>query len=101
MNQTVLFILASIGMTHIIIDGSIFSSLRYWIKNNLPEKIAKLFECYMCLGFWCGMIIGAGIVSQNPVQIFACGCAGSLLSQLTAIILNLLEAAIIKLTSTE
>lgn len=88
-------------MTHIIIDGSIFQFLRTWIKQNLPEKIAKLFECYMCLGFWCGVIMGFGIISSNPIQIFACGCAGSLLSQTMAIILNLLEAAIIKLTNEE
>lgn len=99
MNQTVLFVLASIGMTHIIIDGSIFQPFRNWIKQNLPEKISKLFECYMCCGFWCGMIIGFGIVSQNPIEVFACGCAGSILSQTTAILLNLFEAAIIKLTS--
>lgn len=86
-------------MTHIIIDGSIFQSFRNWIKQNLPEKFAKLFECYMCLGFWCGAILGLGIVSSNPVEIFACGCAGSILSQATAIVLNLLEASIIKLTS--
>lgn len=139
MNQTILFILASVGMTHIIMDGSILQPLRNSVKKlpdyfkkidsviskvipkfivlilrnkivqktrlflvkTLPKKIKELFECYMCLGFWCGMIIGAGVVSHDPIQIFACGCAGSLLSQLTAIILNLLEAAIIKLTSTE
>lgn len=86
-------------MTHIIIDGSIFQSLRIWIKQNLPEKIAKLFECYMCLGFWCGIVMGIFLVSDDPLKVFACGCAGSVLSQTMAIILNLLEACIIKLTS--
>jgi hypothetical protein len=98
LNNTVIFILASIGMTHIIIDGSIFQFLRDWIKNNLPEKIAKLFECYMCLGFWCGVFMGASLLTTDPVQVFACGCAGSILSQLMAVVLNLLEASIINLT---
>ena len=99
MNQTVLFILASIGMTHIIIDGSIFEFLRNWIKKNLPQKLAQLFQCYMCLGFWCGIFISFLIFKENIFYIFACGCASSILSQFTAIIFNLLEAATIKLTS--
>lgn len=99
MNLTILFILATVGMTHIIIDGSIFQFLRDWINKNLPEKFAKLFQCYMCLGFWCGVIMGFLLFSNDPFQIFACGCAGSILSQTMAIILNLLEASIIKLTS--
>ena len=99
MNQTFLFIFASIGMTHIIIDGSIFESLRSWIANNLPQKLAKLFQCYMCLGFWCGVFMGTILFKENQFFIFACGCASSILSQFTAIIFNTLEAITIKLTS--
>jgi hypothetical protein len=99
MNETFLFIFASIGMTHIIIDGSIFESLRIWIKTNLPQKIAQLFQCYMCLGFWCGVFIGINLFREGLPFYFACGCAGSILSQFTAIVFNALEAATIKLTS--
>lgn len=98
MNETVLFVLASIGMTHIIIDGSIFSSLREYIKANAPSKISTLVECYMCAGFWCGVVMGIFLFEINFAKIFACGCAGSLLSQFTAILFNTLESITIKMT---
>jgi hypothetical protein len=99
MNTTILFILGSIGMTHIIIDGSIFSSLREYVKSNLPSKIATLVECYMCAGFWCGVFTGLCLGIYDPTKLFSCGCAGSILSQTTAVLLNTLESITIKMTN--
>jgi hypothetical protein len=94
----ILFIFAAIGMTHIVVDGLIFESPRNWLQKHLPEKIYKVFECYQCAGFWCGMIAGYFTVamfmpfwSQIPVAFF-CGCAGSYLSAVAAIHMNALEA---------
>ena len=99
MNTTILFIIATIGMTHIIIDGSIFSSLRDCVKKNFPSKIATLVECYMCAGFWCGVFTGFCLGVNKPTELFSCGCAGSILSQTTAVLLNTLESITIKMTN--
>lgn len=96
-----LFLIGSVGMTHIIIDGSIFDKLRKLLKRLLPEYLHNLFECYMCCGFWCGIILGFCLLTNKPIAIFACGCTSSLLSHLHATILNTLESMSIKYTSSD
>jgi len=96
MINLIIFLFACVGMTHIIIDGTIFSSLRGYLKKILPEKFYSLFECYMCCGFWCGVFLGGLIISKDPFVIFSCGCASSMLAQLHANILNVLESIVIK-----
>lgn len=96
--NVIIFILASIGMTHIIVDGTIFDGVRGWLKKKLSEKVYSLFECYQCAGFWCGMVAGyftIAIFMPFWTQVFItffCGCAGSYLSALAAIHMNALEA---------
>jgi len=93
----ILFLFGSVGMTHIIIDGSIFDIPRKFLKKYLPEYLHNLFECYMCCGFWCGVIMGCLVVSNNnPFIVFACGCTSSLLSHFHATVLNTLESISIK-----
>ena len=92
----VLFSLASIGMSHIIVDGSIFEGFRSKIKD-LSEKykvkhLGTIFECYMCSGTWCGFLMGYIWISNDFLKIFACGCAGGFISNLAAIFINYLES---------
>lgn len=96
MQNLIIFLFACVGMTHIIIDGTIFTSLRAKLKKTLPAYLHNLFECYMCSGFWCGVILGKLIISDDFFVIFACGCMSSMLSQLHANILNVLESIVIK-----
>lgn len=96
MRDLIIFLFACVGMTHIIIDGTIFNTLRLYLKNNTPEFFHSLFECYMCSGFWCGVILGRLVISDNFFIVFACGCASSMLSHLHANILNVLESIVIK-----
>jgi uncharacterized BrkB/YihY/UPF0761 family membrane protein len=91
-----LFAFSVIGLTHIIIDGSIMSGFRNWItrfsdRNQWP-KLKELFGCYLCCGTWCGFIMGWVWISNNPFQIIACGFAGGFLANLAATVLNYLEA---------
>ena len=88
------FAFGSIGMTHIIVDGAIFDKPREWLRNKFPQDhfITKLTGCYQCTGFWVGVVMGAALVSYNPLVFFACGCASSFLSDWAAIYLNSLEA---------
>jgi hypothetical protein len=90
-----IFALGSIGMTHIIVDGAIFEHPRKWIRSKFPNGnhfVRKIIGCYQCTGFWVGMLLGASLITFNPLFIFACGCASSFLSDWAAIHLNSLEA---------
>ena len=100
------FAFSVIGMTHIIIDGSIMSWFRDWIgrvseRNSWP-KLRELFGCYLCCGTWCGFLMGWIWVTNNPFQILACGFAGGFLSNFAATVMNWLEAGtIVNLPSVE
>ena len=92
MAELILFILASIGMTHVLVDGSIFSWLRNLAFKYLPRKISAIFTCYQCAGMWCGFLLGYFIIDKDPFKVLACGCASSFLSMIAATYLNYLEA---------
>jgi hypothetical protein len=96
MQELIVFILGSVGMTHIIIDGAIFNSVRAFLRLHIPSYLHNLFECYMCCGFWCGVFLSYFLLSKNFFFIFSCGCLCSLLSHFHATLLNLLETLSIK-----
>lgn len=87
-----LFCLAVIGMTHIVIHGTIMEPVEEWLERRIPSCIHDaLFNCYQCSGFWCGVFLGLLIVSFNPLVIFACGCAGSFLADFSESAFKYLE----------
>ena len=86
-----LFILATIGMSHIVVDSSLFAPVREWLGKKIPF-IGKIMDCYQCSGTWCGFVMGALLISYDPIIIFACGCAGSFLSNFAAMVMNYIEA---------
>lgn len=93
----IIFILSTIGMTHIIVDGSIFESFRNSIKDaakflKMP-KLGSVVDCYLCCGTWCGFLMGLIWISQDPFKIFACGCAGGFLANFATVLLNWIEAS--------
>jgi len=68
--EVLCFILACYGLTQILIYGTIFDYIR-----PKQGKIAELFKCPMCLGFWVGLfnwfmfdvqfnILAAGFISS-------------------------------------
>jgi len=75
-----IFCFATIGMTNIIVDSSLFEPIRDWLKSWLHPKVYELFECHQCCGTWCGFLCGAVLISWNPLVILMCGCAGSFLA---------------------
>lgn len=88
-----LFSLGVVGMTHIIVDASIFQWLRDYMDAKFPDKVSKLIHCYQCSGFWCGLFCGWAAFSViSWQQLFLAGCAGSLLANFMAIYMNYLEA---------
>ena len=101
-SNLIMFAIATVGMTHIIVDGSILQWFRDLVKkiSNLIKvpKLGGIVDCYLCAGTWCGFLMGYIWLSPSDKDlwhIFACGCAGGFLSNLAAVILNWLEAATI------
>ncbi len=87
-----LFILSAVGMCLIFVDSHIMERPRKLIKHLLPSEVAKVFECYQCMGFWTGVVSGLILISFNPFVVLCCGCAGSFCSVLSVNITNYLEA---------
>lgn len=83
MADFLLFCLASVGMTLILVRGSIFLSWRQFLaseaarirrrreKKDLPpsftliEFFHELIECVQCTGFWCGVVCGLFLVTSD------------------------------------
>ena len=86
-----LFVVASVGMTAILVDGKIFAPLREYLADHsrfLREKrerlnlrptwtfsefLESIFSCYQCCGFWCGLFCGLLLitpVSDEPARRF-------------------------------
>lgn len=83
----VIFMLAVIGMSHIIVDGSIFAPFKAWLGAEKSEnvlmnifmnigiikwsraKLLALMSCYQCSGFWSGIIIGLAMwyICKDPL----------------------------------
>lgn len=60
------FLMATYGLTQIIVYGDIFEEIRERLENVIICKIKKeivqrkliiLLNCMMCMGFWVGIII--------------------------------------------
>ena len=50
--QLITYILASYGLTLILLYGSIFNKIR-----PKEGKLGELFKCPLCMGFWSGLFI--------------------------------------------
>lgn len=91
-----LFILAVIGLTHIVVDSEIAEPAHEWAKAHWPW-LGRMMDCHQCAGFWCGLVLGP-VVSWNPLLWVVCGFAGSFLAQLGYWTLDALEASAKKTT---
>ncbi len=103
-SQLAFFALVAIGMTHIIVDSSIFAPVRDWIRAKMPGFVSKIIECYQCCGTWVGFFaafwllgcpVGEGAerhVVVHPAVVFLGGCAGSFLAYSAAVLLTYYEA---------
>lgn len=90
----ILFILSTIGLTNIVVHGKILDliGLRAFLKKILNSSLFELFECYECSGFWCGMIMGSILISNDPYYVISCGFSGSLCSQFYSEIVYLIRS---------
>lgn len=101
-----MYLLSTVGMCHIVVDGSILEWFRDFVKKAAAKckmpKLGTIVDCYMCAGTWCGFLMGyVWLVCPRWEQlgsglawaeVFACGCAGGFLSNFAAVLLNWIEA---------
>lgn len=94
-----MFVVSTIGMSHIIVDGSILQWFRDFVKiisaKMRVPKLGGVVDCYLCCGTWCGFFMGWIWLSHNLFEVFACGCAGGFISNFAAVIMNWIESATI------
>ena len=94
-----LFAMAAIGLTNIIVDSSIFEKPREWFakrkENWFAGKINDIMSCYQCAGFWSGAICG-GLWLLTPwagwLILFLYAFAGSFAAVIAVHVFNYLEA---------
>lgn len=57
----IIAIIAAVGMSHIIVDGDIFTKWRSDIvekyKDNPRHWLVRLISCYQCTGLWSGVFM--------------------------------------------
>ena len=83
MTNLLLFAVATIGLTNILVHGKIMDALgiRQWIKNHTNDHISSMFDCYECTGFWAGLICGAFFACPLWWTLPLYGFAGGVLAQ--------------------
>jgi len=57
MLELIIFILATLGITFIIVIHYIFKWLRDYLLKINPSFLGKGIKCPACMGFWCGMFV--------------------------------------------
>lgn len=71
-------LLATIGLTHLIVDSTILETPRVWLKEHYP-KIGQLVRCYQCAGFWAGLTVGLITYGWEWRLLLLCAFTGSFL----------------------
>lgn len=51
------WIIATLGITHIITGTKIFEKIRFFLDVVSPNFFGVLFGCPTCMGFWVGLIV--------------------------------------------
>jgi hypothetical protein len=79
-----LWLLGTIGLTAMLVDGKIFQPLRN------KTTLWGMLTCYQCCGFWSGLLCQF-LTNYTFGIVLLLGFAGSYASMMAAIILNKLE----------
>lgn len=99
-----LMLLGGVGMTTIIVEGTIFVPIKDFFKKFMPNFFMNMLDCHQCCGFWSGLFISLFFI--NPVDIsgdlvlslynlgknFAAACAVSLLAVFWATFMLFIES---------
>jgi|TARA_R110002074_G_scaffold123311_1_gene258661 hypothetical protein len=87
------FVLASYGLTQILLYGSIFNKIRP--QKDFLNGFGKLFHCPMCMGFWTGVFLfGINKYTElftfeyNLANLLILGCLSSGTSYFISVLVN-------------
>jgi hypothetical protein len=86
MLNLLILLLASVGMTLIVVFGKIFDSIR-------PQT--PPWNCTLCMGFYCGIIVNFMLyymdMSLFPSVIFGCTLAGFISSLMSWVVSSIID----------
>lgn len=69
----ILALLASYGLTAILIESQLFN----WFRWTLHKcGVSKLTRCYRCMGFWVGLLVGCVSLSGVACVLFPFAASG-------------------------
>jgi hypothetical protein len=96
--ELILFAIATIGLTNILVSGKIFDDehlgTRKWAKRQLGSY-SDLLDCHECTGFWSGLLMGFLLFSfWNPCVLIPCAFAGAALCNFYSSIQLLIDSKI-------
>jgi hypothetical protein len=88
------FAIATVGLTNILVESKIAKPIRWaydkvigYTPDNIQDWIGGLFDCHMCCGLWSGLVCSQ-LVATDWLTTLAAGFAGSFLSSVTALVLE-------------
>jgi len=94
-----MFILATIGLTNILVHGKVLDlikigdkSLRGWMKT--PSFLGEMLDCYECTGFWAGLLMGLIFFWGSWLFVLTAAFAGSVVAQTYTDLMYLLRSKI-------
>lgn len=82
----IIFILATLGCTNIIVNEYVFAWFRNWITKVFPKSLLrKLIDCATCMGFWVGVVL-ALIFPALGLNWFIAGCISSVANKIVGLL---------------
>jgi hypothetical protein len=94
-NDLLLFALASIGLCHVLVDGSFMAPVKDYLSRKGWQRLVRMLNCYQCAGFWSGVVAGLVLLLGQWVpylHLLLYGFAASFLAPLAAVCLGYLNA---------
>jgi hypothetical protein len=88
--ELIIFIIATLGMTDIIVNQGIFDKPRNWVDRVFHFSLFnELIHCEVCMGFWVGVglsfLIPLPIVT--PCNFFIAGLISSAVNKIVGLLL--------------
>lgn len=91
MSYLLLFLIATVGMTFIVLDSD-FPPAK-WLREKIEisgiEVLQDLWSCHQCMGWWCGLFMAILIYPLGWLT-FPLACAGSITSMVSRMLLDYL-----------
>ena len=75
----IIFCMATVGLTAILVDGKIFAPFREWLEKRARSHddrrtwsgfLLDILTCYQCCGFWSGLFCGMVLTVSRFISIF-------------------------------